>query len=364
HTMHDAARDAAAQALPDGPFAGVPFLVKDLHVTCAGEPTSAGNRLLRHLPMPHDSEIVRRFRGAGLVILGKTNTPEFGLTPFTESETLGTARNPSTPPRTPGGPSGGAAAAVAARMTPMAGASDGGGSIRIPASCCGVFGLKPTRGRTPLGPEHGELWRGFTVENVISRSVRDSAAMLDAIAGPDVGAPYHAPPAAEPFLTSAGADPRRLRIAFTSKPFLGHGVHPDCEKALASTVDLLRRLGHDPVEAAPEIDREACGVAFLTVLTAEAPADLEWAREIFNRKPSRHDFDLGTYVVGLLGRSQSATDYVNAVRVLQAAGRRIAQFFETVDVLLTPTLAMPPVKIGALRAAGGQARFLKAVAAC
>jgi len=364
HKMYDSARAAAAGTLPDGPFAGVPFLLKDLHTTCAGEPTSAGNRLLRERRMPHDSEIVRRFRAAGVIILGKTNTPEFGLTPFTESETLGVARNPWDQTRTPGGSSGGSGAAVGARMVPIAGASDGGGSIRIPASCCGVFGLKPTRGRTPLGPDHGELWRGFTIENVITRSVRDSAAMLDAIAGPDVGAPYHAPPAAEPFLTSAKTDPRKLRIAFTSKPFLGHSVHPDCEQALASTVELLRRLGHDLVESAPAIDREACAVAFLTVLTAETRADIESTAASVNRKPSRRDFELGTYVVGLLGRSQSATDYVNAVRVLQTAGRRIAQFFESVDVLVTPTLAAPPVKIGALKTAGGQATFLKAVAAC
>jgi len=364
HKMYDSARAAAAGTLPDGPFAGVPFLLKELHTTCAGEPTSAGNRLLRERRMPHDSEIVRRFRAAGVIILGKTNTPEFGLTPFTESETLGVARNPWDQTRTPGGSSGGSGAAVGARMVPIAGASDGGGSIRIPASCCGVFGLKPTRGRTPLGPDHGELWRGFTIENVITRSVRDSAAMLDAIAGPDVGAPYHAPPAAEPFLTSAKTDPRKLRIAFTSKPFLGHSVHPDCEQALASTVELLRRLGHDLVESAPAIDREACAVAFLTVLTAETRADIESTAASVNRKPSRRDFELGTYVVGLLGRSQSATDYVNAVRVLQTAGRRIAQFFESVDVLVTPTLAAPPVKIGALKTAGGQATFLKAVAAC
>ena len=361
HTMYDQARADAARGLPEGPFTGVPFLLKDLHVTCAGVPTSCGTRLLRHLPMPHDSEIVRRFRTAGVVILGKTNTPEFGLTPFTESETLGVARNPWDRSRTPGGSSGGSGAAVAARMVPIAGASDGGGSIRIPASCCGVFGLKPTRGRTPLGPDHGELWRGFTIEHVISRSVRDSAAMLDAIAGPDVGAPYHAPPAAGPFQRDAENEPRRLRIAVTSHPFLGHAVDGDCEQALGVTADLLRRLGHDVVEAAPEIEREPCAVAFLTVLTAETRADIEWAAKMTNRRPSHIDFEVGTYAVGLLGRSQTATDYVNAVRVLQSAARRIGAFFETVDVLVTPTLAEPPVRIGALKTTGRRLAFLKAV---
>ena len=233
------------------------------------------------------------------MLLGKTNTPEFGLTPFTESDALGAARNPWDLSRTPGGSSGGSGAAVAARMVPIAGASDGGGSIRIPASCCGVFGLKPTRGRTPWGPDHGEVWHGLAVEHAISISVRDSAAMLDAIAGPDVGAPYDAPPHAGSFRQDAATEPGRLRIAFTAHPFLGHTTHPDCVKGLAATVDLLRHLGHEVIEAAPEIDREAFAVAFLTLVAAEARADIEQAARLAGRAVAFGDFEVGTYAVGL-----------------------------------------------------------------
>ena len=361
YTMYDQARAAARGVLPDGPFTGVPFLLKDLHSTCAGIPTSSGNRLLRNIPMPHDSEIVRRFKAAGVVLLGKTNTPEFGLTPFTESDALGIARNPWNLSRTPGGSSGGSGAAVAARMVPIAGASDGGGSIRIPASCCGVFGLKPTRGRTPWGPDHGEVWHGLAIEHAISISVRDSAAMLDAIAGPDVGAPYDAPPQVRPFREDAATEPGRLRIAFTAHPFLGHTTHPDCVKGLAATVDLLRQLGHEVIEAAPEIDREAFAVAFLTLVAAEARAEIEQAAKLAGRAVTAGDFEIGTYAVGLLGHSMRAADYVKAMRVLQATGRVIGRFFETCDVLLTPTLALPPVPIGALKTAGGQVAFLKLI---
>ena len=196
-------RDAKARAEVaaidlSAPFAGVPFLVKDLIATLAGEPTANGNRLLRDLPMPRDSELVRRFRAAGVLIAGRTNTPEFGLTPYTEPLTFGATHNPWSPAHSPGGSSGGSAAAVAAGMVPLASGGDGGGSIRIPASCCGLFGLKPSRGMTPTGPNFGELWRGFAIEHVLTRSVRDSAAMLDATAGADAGAPYAAPHLARP----------------------------------------------------------------------------------------------------------------------------------------------------------------------
>ena len=198
--MYDEARRTLARGTPTGPFGGVPFLLKDLLAMYAGVPTSAGNRVLAKIPVPEDSEIVRRYKAAGLVILGKTNTPELGLVPFTEPEAFGATRNPWDTTRSPGGSSGGSAAAVASRMVPLAGGGDGGGSIRIPASCCGVFGLKPSRGSTPTGPMYGELWRGFVVEHVLTRSVRDSAAILDAIEGADAGAPYSAPTRERPLL--------------------------------------------------------------------------------------------------------------------------------------------------------------------
>lgn len=207
HTMYDQARQAASGSLPRGPFCGVPFLVKDLIATVAGEPFRCGSRFLRDYRPPADSELIRRYRAAGLIITGKTNTPEFGLTPFTEPERFGPTRNPWNLDRTPGGSSGGSAAAVASGMVPMAGGGDGGGSIRIPASCCGLFGLKPSRGRVPTGPGIGEIWQGAVVEGVLSRSVRDTAALLDAVQGPDLGAPYWAPPPTRPFSTRSAPTP-------------------------------------------------------------------------------------------------------------------------------------------------------------
>jgi amidase len=350
--MFDAARAAAAGPLPQGPFTGVPILVKDLLADCAGVPTGAGNRLLRAIPAPADAEIVRRYRASGAIILGKTNTPEFGLVPYTEPEACGVTRNPWDLARTAGGSSGGSAAAVAARMTPIAAGGDGGGSIRIPASCCGVFGLKPTRGRTPAGPVHGEYWRGFVCEHVLTRSVRDSAAMLDAIAGPDVGAPYVAPPQAHPFLDDTVLEPGRLRIAYTATPFLGRTVSPECVAALESAVRLLRDLGHDVEEAAPPIDREAFSVAFLTIVAAETRADVEAAAERAGRRVSWRDFEASTFALGLVGRALRATDYARASRTLLQAARPTARFFTDFDVLVTPTLAQPPVVSGSLQPSG------------
>ena len=261
---YDQARTEALSVSMDAPFAGVPFLVKDLLVTLAGEPTGNGTRLMWSVSMPHDSEMVHRFRKAGLVIVGRTNTPEFGLTPYTEPETYGPTCNPWSHAHSPGGSSGGSAAAIASRMVPMASGGDGGGSIRIPASCCGLFGFKPSRGMTPTGPDHGEIWRGYAVEHVLTRSVRDSAAMLDATAGIDPGALYAAPRGDRPFLDEVATAPGPLRIAFTSTPLLGgHEVHQDCVSALQASVTLLESLGHHVKEATPPVDPGAYALAFL-----------------------------------------------------------------------------------------------------
>jgi amidase len=349
HHMHDAALRLADGPLPDGPFRGVPFLLKDLLSWYAGEPTSSGSRLYRGWVAPHDSEVVRRYRAAGLIVVGKTNTPEFGLVPFTEPERFGPTRNPWDPARTTGGSSGGSAAAVASGMVPMAGGGDGGGSIRVPASCCGLFGLKPTRARTPTGPDQGELWRGAVVEHVLTRSVRDSAAMLDVLGGPDVGAPYFAPPPARPFLDEVASPPGRLRIAFTTHPFLGHTVHEDCRRAVVDTVALLQSLGHELVETAPTIDRDAFNRAFLTVVCGEMAAELTDARAWLGRAVTRGDVESPTWALALLGGQISSSEYASAMRYLQRTARGVGQFFETVDLLLTPTLAAPPFPIGALQ---------------
>jgi amidase len=344
-----------------GPFAGVPFLLKDLIATIAGEPTANGSRLLAALPMREDSALVRRLRAAGLVIAGRTNTPEFGLLPFTEPALYGPTRNPWDRTRTPGGSSGGSAAAVAARVVPLASGGDGGGSIRIPASCCGLFGLKPSRGRVPTGPAFGEIWAGLVVEHAITRSVRDSAALLDATEGADVGAPYAAPPRARPFLDEVTAEPGRLRIAFSAQPLFGRMVHPDCVAALHDAAALLASLGHQVEEAAPPVEREAWAVAFVTVLAGQVRAQIEAVAAAAGVRPRAGDFEPATYALGLLGRAISAARYVGALHTLQMATRRVAPFFDAFDLLLTPTLGSPPPPIGALQPKAAELRAMRVV---
>ena len=345
--LYERAREAAKSDLPDGPFKGVPFLMKDLMATLKGIPTSQGNKLLKDIPAKVDSELARRWLESGVIVVGKGNTPEFGMTPYTESETFGPARNPWDTSRTPGGSSGGPGAAVAARIVPMASGGDGGGSIRIPSSACGVFGLKPTRGRTPTGPEVGESWQGFNIEHVLTRSVRDSAAMLDATAGADVGAPYVIPEAG-PFLKEVGKKPGKLKIAFSTKPMLGKNVHADCVRGVEETVKLLGDLGHEVEEAAPQIDGEAFSLAFFSILAGHVRADIEEAAEAAGKKVSVDDFDASSFGVGMIGTILKASEYVRATRYLQRVSREIGRFFEEYDVLLTPVLNQPPVKIGDL----------------
>ncbi len=355
HPMYDLARQQVAQGLPEGPFQGVPFLLKDLLAHHAGVPTQGGSRFFRDFVPDYDSEIVRRYRAAGVVILGKTSTPELGITPFTEPALFGPTRNPWNLSRTAGGSSGGSAAAVAARTVPLAHGNDGGGSIRIPASCCGLFGLKPSRGRIPMGPDIGEAWRGMAIHHVITLSVRDSAAMLDATAGPDVGAPYVAPPPDRPYLEEVGRDPGRLRIAFTATPLLPGTVHPDCVKGVQGTARLCEELGHHVEEAAPPVDGRAFARDFLTMVCAETRADIEEGERMVGRKPTFREFEPSTWALGLLGRQIPAGEFARALRSLQRATRQVAAFFEKYDVLLTPTLATPPMEHGWLQPKGAEA---------
>ena len=359
HKMYDLAWEAAVGNLPEGPFRGVPFLLKDLMAAYAGVPMRTGSRFLQGYVPDHDSEMVKRFKAAGVIVIGKTNTPEFGLLTVTESDLFGASNNPWNLTRTTGGSSGGSAAAVAACMVPMAHGSDGAGSIRIPASCCGVFGLKPTRGRNPLGPDRGESWQGLACEHVLTRSVRDSAAMLDATAGPDVGAPYYAATPPRPFLSEVGADPGRLRIAFTSKSLIPGVVHGDCVKGLSATVELCQSLGHEVMEATPEVDGRAFARAFMTVVCGETRASIEGAERLLGRKASFKDFEPGTWAIGLLGRQITAAEFSKAIRLLHRNARQIGHFFEEYDVLLTPTLSKPPVVTGALQPKGVEALELK-----
>jgi amidase len=361
HKMYDRARAVASGDLPDGPLRGVPFLLKDLLASYAGEPMRSGSRFLKDYVPNYDSEMVKRYKASGLVTLGKTNTPEFGIMAYTEPELFGPTYNPWDLSRTPGGSSGGSGAAVASGMVPLAGGGDGGGSIRIPASCCGIFGLKPTRGRTPTGPVASEYWHGLVVEHVLTRSVRDSAATLDAIRGPDAGAPYYPPPQQSPYLGEVDKDPSRLRIAFTHKPFLGKSVHPDCIAGLDSTVSLLQGLGHELVEDTPQVDGKSLAMAYLTMLTANIQADIEEYEKSLGRKATAAYFETATWALALLGRRVKAVDLAHALRALQHASRTVGRFFDKYDVLLTPTLSEPPILIGSLQLQGAQAKILGAL---
>jgi len=361
HKLYERARTAAKGKLPDGAFKGVPFLIKDLHATLDGEPTSHGNKLWKNVPAKVTTEIVKRWEASGAIVVGRTNTPEFGLLPYTESDTLGPALNPWDITRSPGGSSGGSGAAVASRMVPFATGGDGGGSIRIPASACGLFGLKTTRGRNPTGPIIGESWSGFDIEHVLTRSVRDSAAMLDATKGHDVGAPYIIPDGG-PFLKEVGRKPGKLRIAFSTKPMLGKNVHADCIKGMEETVALLKQLGHELVEDAPVINGEEFSYRFLTVLAGQIRADIEEAAEAAGKKVSVDDFDIITFATGLFGTILKASDYAHAMRYLQMVSRDIGRFFEGYDVLLTPVLNQPPVKIGALKPSASEQAQIKLIA--
>ena len=347
--LFESARRWAAQGPPAGMFQGVPFLLKDLLSVMAGAPLSFGCKALKNFVPDHDSELVRRFKHAGLVILGKTNTPEFGLVAYTEPELFGATRNPWDLGRTPGGSSGGAAAAVAAGMVPLAGAGDGGGSIRIPAAYCGLFGLKPSRGRVPTGPDFGELWQGAVVEHVITRTVRDSAAALDAVVGADAGAPFVAAPPERPYLEEVRREPPRLRIAFNLSSPIGTAVHPENQKAVLQAALTLQKLGHVVEEAAPDLDGGALARSFLIILYAEVAADLEDLSLVLGRAAQPEDVETATWTLGLLGRYEPAASMAKARRLWGRAARTMGRFMTTFDLYLTPTTAQPPARIGALQ---------------
>jgi amidase len=352
HRMFEQARAAVAQGLPDGPLRGVPFLLKDLVADHAGVPTTAGSRFFAtHVPTA-DSELVRRYKAAGLVILGKTNTPELGLMGITEPELHGPTRNPYDADRTPGGSSGGSAAAVAARLVPAAHGGDGGGSIRIPASACGLVGLKPTRGRTPMGPDQGERWSGYVVQHALTRSVRDCALLLDVSAGPEAGSPYHAPVPERAFADEVGRDPGRLRIAFTTEPLLLGQTDPECRAAVERTAERLAALGHDVEPARPQIDREALTDAYLSTVAANVCGDLAHAERRLGRRLRAGELELPTWVMREIGRTLGAGRLIELQNVQAETMWVLARFHAQYDVLLTATTARPPARIGELLPSG------------
>jgi amidase len=347
-TMFDDALDGARGELPDGPFKGVPYLLKDLTATYAGIRMTGGSAFLADFVPPIDSELVRRLKRAGFVVVGKTNTPELGIAPTTESHFLGPCRNPWDQTRTVGGSSGGSAAAVAAGMVPAAHGNDGGGSIRIPASCCGVFGLKPTRGRNPLGPVFGDIMGGLVADHALTRTVRDSAAMLDATAGPDVGDPYFAPPPARPYREEMGAPPGRLRIGFSDVSPLGGQVHPECREAVREAAALCEELGHTVVEGAPPLSGERYLTLFMALWAGGCAWTVDGLEFVTGRSPAADGFEPLTWALYERGKKISAAEYLLALQGLQQMARPVAAFFLEHDLWLTPTLAEPPFELGTL----------------
>ena len=336
-------------ANPAGRFAGVPFLLKDLGADLAGQPTTGGSRnYAAHTPAA-DDVFVGRLRAAGLAIFGKTNTPELGLRPVTEGRLHGPARNPWNPARTPGGSSGGAAAAVAAGIVPAAHGNDIGGSLRIPASCCGVFGFKPSRGRLPAGGLRLEVPGDMDTQGFIIRSVRDNAGLLDAVIGADPTRPNDPAPPAEPFATAATRDPAALRIAWITGPVWGRTVHPDCRGAASDAAALLRSLGHTVTEADPldPAGHRAAIRAFLVLLSARIRHLTLGAEAITGQSPRRSAFEPATWALGLIDSTHPPGAHAAALATQAAVTERMAAFMGAYDAVLTPTLAAPPLPIGA-----------------
>lgn len=351
HTQFDTARARAKTPLPQGPFTGVPFLLKDLLAAQEGSPLRFGSRFTKDFVPEHDSELVKRHLRAGLVMLGTTNTPELGLLPTTEGALHGPCRNPWDVTRSPGGSSGGAAAAVASGMVPFAHASDGGGSIRIPASACGLFGLKPSRGRNPTGPELADGVHWLVGEHAVTRTVRDSAALLDATEGPDVGAPYVAPPKTRPYLMEVGAPPGRLRIGLTLRNAVGAPVHPECLAAVAATARLLEGLGHSVLEGSLRIPGdEELGQHFMTAWAASVVNSIEGLGRRMRRTPSPEDFEPFTWALYQFGLSQGLSAYLHAQAEGLRFGRAFARRFADVDVWLLPTVTEPAPLLGTFAA--------------
>lgn len=347
--MYDHARNAIRSGLPEGPFTGVPFLLKDLVSSCTGVPMTKGCRAFRNYIPSFDSELMKRYRNTGVLMLGKTNTPEFGLMGITEPELHGPTRNPWNTEHTPGGSSGGSAAAVASGMAPMASGGDGGGSIRIPSSYCGLFGLKPSRGRNPTGPEYGQIWQGATVEHVLTRTVRDCAAMLDEVNGPAPGDPYVIPRPERSYLEELEHSPGALRIGFTTTSPLNTPMHPECVTAVERTARLLESLGHTVEEAGPRIDGMALARSYFMMYFGETAADIEEMQHILGRKAVPDDVEGPTWSLNLLGRAYSAGEFVSSLREWNRAARAMGDFHRNYDLFLTPTTAYPPVKIGELK---------------
>ena len=346
--MDDYARNAIVEGLPEGPFTGVPMLLKDLFENVLGVPSNNGSALFKGWLPPYESTLVRKVREAGLVIVAKTSSPELGVMPTTEPRAFGACRNPWNTAHSTGGSSGGSAAAVAVGIVPAATASDGGGSIRIPASCCGLFGLKPSRGRLGSGPAETEGWNGLATSGVVSRTVRDSAALLDALEGGDPGEPYAAPAKMRPWADEVGRDPGRLRIAVSSRAPTGVEIHSDCIAALDDAKALLASLGHVIVEADPPLDLDRFVEDFWGLIAANTAADLVELQQVFGRPLGPNDLERWTFNLASFADGRAVGDFMLGFRNLWRMHRPMGGFLAQHDLLLTPTLGAPPLRLGVL----------------
>lgn len=343
--QEEAARSHIAAGLPAGPLRGVPFLLKDLGCEAVEFPSHNGSRLMADTRYARDSAIYERIRATGVVTFGRTTAPEGGIGPATEAAVYGgPTRNPWDLSRTPGGSSGGAAAAVAAGIVPAAHGSDGGGSVRIPASCCGLFGFKATRARFPDGPYAGEGWAGMAIDGFLTRSVRDAAALMDACAGADLGAPYWAPPLAEGHAAAILRPPPRLKVALCTTTFAGAPVDPACRAAAEGAARLLEALGHHVEEARPAADHEGMMRAWTKIVACGTALSVRKALGGRSLRPG--EVEGVTRGAIAYAKGISGADYLEAVGKVHAYGREMAAFFEGWDILLSPTLAEPPAEIG------------------
>ncbi|MGW2341360.1 amidase [Streptomyces sp. NPDC001661] len=348
HTRFDAALAEVDAGLPDGPLRGVPVLVKDLGMDVAGLPATGGSRLFADVVADRDGELVKRYRRAGMVVLGTTNTPELGLNASTEPTLHGPTRNPWSKDHSPGGSSGGSAVAVSTGMVPVAHASDGGGSIRIPAAACGLFGLKPARGRVSPAPRPTTLSGLVSGHHAVTRTVRDSALLLDIAAGPLPGDAYAAPAVADAFAACARRDPGRLRIGLITALPDGPAVHAESLRAVLDAARVCEDLGHLVVEAAAPYRPGEVGATSATLMGAEAVAQIDARLEQLGRTLADDDIEPLTRVIYDHGRTLTGADVSRALRRAQEIGWQVGAAFDTYDVLLTPTLAHPTPRLGVL----------------
>lgn len=344
--MYDTAKELISKGLPEGPFYGVPTLLKDLMAHYKGIPTSSGSNSCKTFIPQEDAEIVRRMKKAGLVIFGKTNTPEFGIKGTTEPTAFGATKNPWNKNHTPGGSSGGSAAATALRIVPFAHGGDGGGSIRIPSSHCGLFGLKPTRGRNPMGPYVGEVCDGAVVEHFLTRSVRDSAALLDSTHGPDLGALFHIAPPKGSFLEGIKKDPNKLKIAYSTRSPLGGEIHPDCIKAIKETVKLLEELGHECGEDEVKFNGSDLAKYFMVQYSAENSHTVSLIQKEKGKAFTNKNIEIETKILSLIGNTFTARDFIAAQAFKHRLAFEYAKFHQKYDLYLTPSTASPAPLLG------------------